>query len=233
MSGLHGGASTGNAGGRGPNSKTRSVTARRRVVFQQVLSLSCRRPRTNFPPAAPHPLLPPSRVVGSGRAAGFVGRALVPHLRALGHDVLALSRRTGPGLIAIGSCTPATDFTPLLAGADAIVHLMARVHAPASAPELYDTDNVEVPLALARAAAAAGVSACAHHCANTHPHACPLPHTHARAHAAPRAGHCVMFASRARSYRELPLRLADFGVLHRNEYRRGRRAGDGWRGRRG
>lgn len=33
-----------------------------------------------------------------------------------------------------------------------------------------------------------------------------------------RAGHCVMFASRARSYRELPLRLADFGVLHRNEY---------------
>ncbi|DBB09859.1 TPA: hypothetical protein ACH3X3_001472 [Trebouxia sp. C0006] len=31
-------------------------------------------------------------------------------------------------------------------------------------------------------------------------------------------GHCVMFASRARSYRELPLRLADFGVLHRNEY---------------
>lgn len=32
------------------------------------------------------------------------------------------------------------------------------------------------------------------------------------------AGHCVMFASRARSYRELPLRLADFGVLHRNEY---------------
>jgi nucleoside-diphosphate-sugar epimerase len=82
----------------------------------------------------------------------------VPHLRALGHDVLALSRRTGPGLIAIGSCTPATDFTPLLAGADAIVHLMARVHAPASAPELYDTDNVEVPLALARAAAAAGVN---------------------------------------------------------------------------
>ena len=27
-----------------------------------------------------------------------------------------------------------------------------------------------------------------------------------------------MFANRTRSYRELPLRLADFGVLHRNEY---------------
>ena len=30
-------------------------------------------------------------------------------------------------------------------------------------------------------------------------------------------GHCLMFDHRARSYRELPLRLADFGVLHRNE----------------
>ena len=30
-------------------------------------------------------------------------------------------------------------------------------------------------------------------------------------------GHCVMFNVRPRSYRELPLRLADFGVLHRNE----------------
>lgn len=30
-------------------------------------------------------------------------------------------------------------------------------------------------------------------------------------------GHCLVFKHRARSYRELPLRLADFGVLHRNE----------------
>ncbi|BFZ02291.1 hypothetical protein BsWGS_05330 [Bradybaena similaris] len=30
-------------------------------------------------------------------------------------------------------------------------------------------------------------------------------------------GHCLMFDHRARSWRELPLRLADFGVLHRNE----------------
>lgn len=30
-------------------------------------------------------------------------------------------------------------------------------------------------------------------------------------------GHCVIFESRQRSYRELPLRLASFGVLHRNE----------------
>ncbi|KAL4720638.1 hypothetical protein ACJJTC_015209 [Scirpophaga incertulas] len=30
-------------------------------------------------------------------------------------------------------------------------------------------------------------------------------------------GHCLMFDNRTRSWRELPLRLADFGVLHRNE----------------
>lgn len=30
-------------------------------------------------------------------------------------------------------------------------------------------------------------------------------------------GHCVMFGHRTRSYKELPLRFADFGVLHRNE----------------
>ena len=30
-------------------------------------------------------------------------------------------------------------------------------------------------------------------------------------------GHCLMFDNTIRSYRELPLRFADFGVLHRNE----------------
>jgi len=30
-------------------------------------------------------------------------------------------------------------------------------------------------------------------------------------------GHCLMFGHRSRSYRELPIRYADFGVLHRNE----------------
>jgi len=30
-------------------------------------------------------------------------------------------------------------------------------------------------------------------------------------------GHCLIFKSRNRSYTELPLRLADFGMLHRNE----------------
>lgn len=30
-------------------------------------------------------------------------------------------------------------------------------------------------------------------------------------------GHCLLFDSDIRSWRELPLRFADFGVLHRNE----------------
>lgn len=30
-------------------------------------------------------------------------------------------------------------------------------------------------------------------------------------------GHCLIFASQIRSYRDLPIRFADFGVLHRNE----------------
>merc|ERR1719494_160899 len=30
-------------------------------------------------------------------------------------------------------------------------------------------------------------------------------------------GHCIMFDHRPRSWRELPIRMADFGVLHRNE----------------
>merc|ERR1712224_215070 len=30
-------------------------------------------------------------------------------------------------------------------------------------------------------------------------------------------GHCMVFQSRPRSFRELPMRLAEFGVLHRNE----------------
>jgi threonyl-tRNA synthetase len=29
-------------------------------------------------------------------------------------------------------------------------------------------------------------------------------------------GHCVMFGLIQRSYKDLPIRMADFGVLHRN-----------------
>lgn len=36
-------------------------------------------------------------------------------------------------------------------------------------------------------------------------------------------GHCLIFGARSRTYRELPLRLADFGALHRNEFSGGAR----------
>lgn len=29
--------------------------------------------------------------------------------------------------------------------------------------------------------------------------------------------HCLMFSNEQRTYKELPVRFADFGVLHRNE----------------
>ena len=30
-------------------------------------------------------------------------------------------------------------------------------------------------------------------------------------------GHCLIFRSRERSYRELPIRMAEFSIIHRNE----------------
>ena len=30
-------------------------------------------------------------------------------------------------------------------------------------------------------------------------------------------GHCLMYRNSLKSYRDLPIRMADFGVLHRNE----------------
>ena len=30
-------------------------------------------------------------------------------------------------------------------------------------------------------------------------------------------GHCLIFDSRDRSYKELPIRMAEFGIIHRNE----------------
>jgi len=30
-------------------------------------------------------------------------------------------------------------------------------------------------------------------------------------------GHCLMFSNELRSFRDLPMKMGDFGVLHRNE----------------
>ena len=65
-------------------------------------------------------------------ATGFVGQALVPALLTAGHDVVATGRQAGrvagQPVRAVGDLAAATDWTDLLRGCDAVVHLAARVH---------------------------------------------------------------------------------------------------------
>ena len=94
-------------------------------------------------------------------ANGFVGRHLVPVLANNGWVVRrAVRRLTGSeDEVLIESIGPATDWRAALDGADAIVHLAARVHHPheEGATELYGSINTEGTLQLARSAADAGV----------------------------------------------------------------------------
>ena len=99
-------------------------------------------------------------------ANGFVGRHLVAHLIAAGHGVTAVVR--APGRAPEGSSEtivqeigPATDWSGLLAGHDAVIHLAARVHvmnddAPNPIDE-FRRVNTAGTAALARAAAEQGV----------------------------------------------------------------------------
>lgn len=58
---------------------------------------------------------------------------------------------------AIGTVTAETDWAPLLSGAGAVVHLLARVHAPGASAASHHADNCDVTRALAAASAAAGI----------------------------------------------------------------------------
>jgi UDP-glucose 4-epimerase len=89
------------------------------------------------------------RVVVTG-AAGFIGRAAVPSLRARGHEVIALDRA------ATGDLAGFTRWPAHLAGADAVVHLAALAHSRGVDDARLRAVNVEAALALGRAAAAAG-----------------------------------------------------------------------------
>jgi nucleoside-diphosphate-sugar epimerase len=97
-------------------------------------------------------------------ADGFIGRALGPALEASGYQVRAAVRTAGsaPGeAVVVGDIGPATDWREALRGADAVIHLAARVHVMrerASDPlAAFRHTNVEGTAQLARAAAAAGV----------------------------------------------------------------------------
>ena len=88
-------------------------------------------------------------------ATGFVGRALCPALAAAGWAVCAAGRAE------TGDIGPTTGWSELVAGADAVVHLAARVHVmrdgAADPAAEYHRVNRDGTAALARAAAAAGV----------------------------------------------------------------------------
>lgn len=87
-------------------------------------------------------------VTGGG---GFIGKRLLPYLEAKGWKTA-----TAPGRL-----SPESDWKPILAGANAVVHLAARVHrmkeeGPEAEAE-YHRDNVELTRSLGRACLKAGV----------------------------------------------------------------------------
>ncbi len=99
-------------------------------------------------------------------AGGFIGRALVPVLRAAGHDVVATSRDAAtviPGVTVKAGFElgPDTDWAPALGGARAVIHLAARVHVmdDRAADPLAENRRInrDGTAKLARDAAAAGV----------------------------------------------------------------------------
>jgi uncharacterized protein YbjT (DUF2867 family) len=84
-------------------------------------------------------------------ATGTLGRPTVARLRAAGHDVRSLSRRSGPGLLT-GDLLTGAGLADALAGVESVVNL-------ASAPR---QDDVAATRNLVSAAAAAGVGHLVH-----------------------------------------------------------------------
>ncbi len=102
----------------------------------------------------------PVVVTGAG---GFIGRALVERLAARGVPVVAVLRRpaalpSGVTVQILGDITAATPWSPLLAGARAVVHLAGRAHAPEAADPRWIEAEAGTAAALARHAKDAGVS---------------------------------------------------------------------------
>lgn len=102
--------------------------------------------------------MPTTMITG---ASGFVGSHLMAEMERRALPVIGISRQKAPGLLRVPSYGAEMDWSVLLPGVDAIVHLAARVHV------MHETDadplgqfrkaNVEATLNLARQAASAGV----------------------------------------------------------------------------
>jgi len=92
-------------------------------------------------------------------ATGFVGRALVPHLRAIGHEVTAWPRSGIFDLAGTPTDTTSTKWIAQLRGVDTVVHLAGLAHQQrgTQARENYFRLNRDGTLRLAAAARAAGV----------------------------------------------------------------------------
>ena len=86
-------------------------------------------------------------------ASGFIGGAMCAALAARGHEVRGLDRRRTGDL----SGFSVSEWAQMLAGADAVVHLAAIAHVRGMDERRIRAVNVDLPLALGRAAAEAGV----------------------------------------------------------------------------
>lgn len=98
-------------------------------------------------------------------AAGFIGRPLCERLAASGAAVIAVVRRPvamppGVEVRPAGTLSAATDWTELLAGADAAVYLASRAHAALPEAEAEEWIKAETASAarFARAACLAGIA---------------------------------------------------------------------------
>lgn len=98
-------------------------------------------------------------------ASGFVGRALVRALRAAGHQVAAVVRRSGPEEPGIEqrvapdlAALDLRDLAQLISGCDAVVHAAAIAHIGKDVPdERYRAVNQVATGRLAEAAATVGI----------------------------------------------------------------------------
>lgn len=94
-------------------------------------------------------------------ATGFVGRALCAEIERRGWDVRRVSRAGGGSSLGLGELDGRTDWSDVLTGRDAVVHLAARVHrtgrAEASDTAAFMTTNRDAAIKLAEDAARSGV----------------------------------------------------------------------------